>query len=428
MELGPLGELQTTERRLYLAEAQVYAEAIVTHLRGSPHVVGAEVSGSYRRRKETVGDLDVLVCGKRHSQIMARMAEFEGVGEVLARGETKMTLRLMSGLQVDVRVIDPSCYGAALVYFTGSKQHNIELRTLGLDRGLKINEYGVFRGKRRVAGRTEEDVYRSVGLDWIPPELREASGELELARQGKLPTLIELSDIRGDVHMHTTTTDGRATIEEMIAAKDRGYSYIAITNHSKRVTMARGLTGPQLRAHVGAIDKATTRHKGIRVLKGVEVDILEDGRLDLPDNVLKEADWVVASIHYGQNQPKQQITRRLVNAIRNPYVHAIGHPTGRLIGTRKPQEVDLDEVMKAAADHGCMLELNCQPSRLDLDEVAVAAAAKRGVMIVLGSDAHAVEELRFMQFGIYQGRRGGLEAANVAHTRTSKEFLKLRRH
>jgi DNA polymerase (family X) len=276
-------------------------------------------------------------------------------------------------------------------------------------------------------GRTEEEVYRAVDLPWIPSELREARGEFELARERRLPTLIELGDIRGDLHMHTTATDGRATIEEMIsAAKERGYSYIAITDHSKRVTMAKGLNGPQLRAHWRAIERAAAKFHGIRVLKGVELDILEDGRLDLPDSVLKDAEWVVASIHYGQNQPKRQITQRLLNAIRHPHVHAIGHPTGRLIGTRKPQEVDLDAVMKAAAEYGCMLELNCQPSRLDLDEIAVSEAARLGVTIVLGSDAHATEELRFMQFGVYQARRGGLEAANVANTRSLAGLFKLR--
>lgn len=424
--LKAVDELQASERRLYLADAQCYADAITTHLRRLSNVDKVEVAGSFRRRKETVGDLDVLVCGGRVHEIMDHMEQLDAVAEVLARGETKMTLRLKSGLQVDVRVVPPRSYGAALVYFTGSKQHNIELRKLGQEKGLKINEYGVFRGSRRIAGRTEEEIYRSVGLLWIPPELREARGEMDLAREGQLPTLLELGDIRGDLHMHTTATDGRASVEEMIAsAKERGYGYIAITDHSKRVTMARGLNGPRLRVHWTEIDKAAGKFRGLRVLKGVELDILEDGKLDLPNSVLKDADWVVASIHYGQNQSKQQITQRLLNAIRNPYVHAIGHPTGRLIGARKSQQVDMDEIMKAAADYGCMLELNCQPSRLDLDDIAVAAAAKRGVMIVLGTDAHAVEELRFMQFGVYQARRGGLQAQNVANTRPLEAFLKL---
>jgi DNA polymerase (family 10) len=255
-----------------------------------------------------------------------------------------------------------------------------------------------------------------VGLPWIPPELREARGEIEAAQQGKLPELLELEQVRGDLHMHTTATDGRATIEQMIAAAEqRGYEYIAITDHSKRVTMARGLDARRLREHWAAVEKAAAGYR-IRVLKGVEVDILEDGTMDLADTVLKQAEWVVASIHYGQNQSPQRITRRIINAIRNPHVHAIGHPTGRLIGVRQPYAVDLEEVFKAAADYGCLMELNCQPSRLDLDDAALAAAKRHGVGVVLGSDAHAVEELRFMEFGVYQARRAGLEPKDVVNT------------
>ncbi len=293
---------------------------------------------------------------------------------------------------------------------------------------MKINEYGLFRGSRRLAGRTEEEVYAAVGLPWIPPELREARGEIELALQGRLPRLLEWEDIRGDLHMHTNVTDGRASLQEMVeAARKRGYAYIAITDHSKRVTMARGLDAGRLRQHWQAIDRVARRVKGMAVLKGVEVDILENGTLDLPDEVLAEADWVVASIHYGQNQPREQITRRLLNAVANPHVDAIGHPTGRLIGKRKGYDVDLDAVLRAAAKHGCLMELNSQPSRLDLDDVALAAARDRGVAIVLSTDAHAVEELGFMEFGVYQARRAGLEAADVANTRSLAQLRKLLR-
>jgi DNA polymerase (family X) len=317
-------------------------------------------------------------------------------------------------------------FGAALQYFTGSKPHNILIRKLGQDRELKINEYGVFRGRRSVAGRTEEEVYRAVGLPWIPPELREARGEIELAQVGRLPRLIELKDVCGDLHMHTTATDGRATIEEMItAAKVLGYRYIAITDHSKRVTMAKGLDGSRLRAHWRDIERIAERHSEITVLKGVEVDVLENGHMDLTDTVLAEADWVIASIHYGQNQSKRQITHRLLNAIRHPHVHAIGHPSGRLIGVRKAYEAEWDDIFRAAADFGCLMELNCQPSRLDLHETALAAAVKRGVGIVLGTDAHATEELRFMEFGVYQARRAGLETANVVNTRPLPHLLEL---
>ncbi len=373
--LKALEQLPETSRRMYLAEAQAYANALVAFLQQCQGIGTIDIAGSYRRRKETVGDLDILVACKRPKEVMDRLIHFDGVSDILARGETKSSVRFRNGLQLDLRAVPEASYGAALVYFTGSKQHNIILRRLGQERGLKINEYGVFRGARRVAGRTEEEVYQAVGLPWIPPELREARNEFDLARKGKLPQLLELNDVRGDLHMHTTATDGRSSIEDMIrAAKARGYEYIAITDHSKRVTMAKGLDAKRLRDHWRAIEKAAQRVRGMTVLRGVELDILEDGALDLPDAVLKDAQWVVASIHYGQNQSEKQITQRILNAVRNPYVDAIGHPTGRLIGKRKPYAVNLQDVFKAAADYGCLLELNCQPSRLDLDEIALAAA------------------------------------------------------
>ncbi len=426
--LRGLEQLAQVGRRVYLAEAKVYADALTRHLRTTPGLHEVEVAGSFRRRKETVGDLDVLVACKDAGKVMDRLAVYEGVAEVLARGDTRMAVRLKTGLQIDLRVVPVASYGAALLYFTGSKAHNIVLRRMAQERGLKINEYGLFRGSRRLAGRTEEEVYAAVGLPWIPPELREARGEIELALQGRLPRLLEWEDIRGDLHMHTNVTDGRASLQEMVeAARKRGYAYIAITDHSKRVTMARGLDAGRLRQHWQAIDRVARRVKGMAVLKGVEVDILENGTLDLPDEVLAEADWVVASIHYGQNQPREQITRRLLNAVANPHVDAIGHPTGRLIGKRKGYDVDLDAVLRAAAKHGCLMELNSQPSRLDLDDVALAAARDRGVAIVLSTDAHAVEELGFMEFGVYQARRAGLEAADVANTRSLAQLRKLLR-
>jgi DNA polymerase (family 10) len=424
--LRGLEHLAQVGRRVYLAEAKTYADALVRHLKGTSGLHQVEVAGSFRRRKETVGDLDVLVACDDAGQVMDRLAAYEGVVEVLARGHTKMTVRLKTGLQIDLRVVARESYGAALQYFTGSKAHNILLRRMAQDRGLKVNEYGVFRGNKRVAGRSEEDVYAALGLPWIPPELREARGEIELALRGRLPRLLELDDLRGDLHMHTKATDGRASLEEMVqAAKRRGYAYIAITDHSKRVAMAKGLDARRLRQHWRAIDELAGKVKGLTLLKGVELDILEDGTLDLPDDVLAEADWVVASIHYGQNQPREQITRRLLNAIRSPYVHVIGHPTGRLISQRKGYDLDMETVLKAAADYGCMMELNCQPSRLDLDDVALMAAKERGIPVVLGSDAHAVEELAFMEFGVYQARRAGLEAKDVANTHPLAQFRKL---
>jgi DNA polymerase (family 10) len=424
--LRGLENLTHVGRRIYLAEATVYADALLHYLRAIPAVKEAEAAGSFRRRNETVGDLDVLAASANAESVMDRFAAYEGVADVLARGPTKMTVRLKAGMQSDLRVVPPVSYGAALQYFTGSKAHNIELRRIAQERGMKVNEYGVFRGAKRIAGRTEEEVYAAFGLPWIPPELREARGEIELAAAGKLPHLVELADMRGDLHMHTTATDGRASLEEMVqGAKAKGYAYIAITDHSKRVTMARGLDAIRLRQHWRTIDKLAAKVKGITILKGVEMDILEDGSLDLPDSVLAEADWVVASIHYGQNQPREKLTRRVLNAIRNRYVHAIGHPTGRLIGRRPGYELDMETVLKAAADHGCMMELNSQPARLDLDDVALMAAKARGVTIVVDTDAHAVEELSFMEFGLYQARRAGLAAKDVANTSSLAAFKKL---
>lgn len=424
--LRSMGHVEQFGRRVLLAEAKVFADAVVRHLKKAPEVGNVEVAGSYRRRRETVGDLDILATCRHAGPVMEHLAKFEPVSEVLARGPTKMTVRLRSGLQLDLRIVPEHSYGAALQYFTGSKEHSIQLRRRALERGLKLNEYGVFRGKKRVGGRTEEEVYESVGLPWIPPELREARGEIDLALKERLPKLIELDDIRGDLHMHTTVTDGRASLEEMVdAARKRGYEYVAITDHSKRVTMARGLDGRRLRQHWNSIDDLNAKVKDITVLKGVEMDILEDGSMDLPDELLAEADWVVASIHYGQNQSRERITERLLNAIRNPNVDAIGHPTGRLIGKRKGVEVDLEAVMKAATDFGCMLEVNSQPDRLDLDDGALMAAKSRGVHIVVNTDAHSVEELGNLQFGIFQARRGGLEASDVANTRKLAEFRKL---
>jgi DNA polymerase (family 10) len=414
-----LEQLSTTAKRMYYCDAQAYAEAIVHDLRDCPAIGHINVGGSYRRRKETVGDLDILVTCRNSRKVMDRLVEFDGVAEVLARGKTKCSVRLRNGLQLDLRAVPEQSYGAALVYFTGSKQHNILLRRLGQQRGFKINEYGVFRGNRCVAGRTEEEVYRAVGLPCIPPELREARNEIELAQEGKLPKLLNADNIRGDFHMHTTATDGRSSIAEMIhAAKARGYKYIAITDHSKRVTMAKGLDATRLRRHWREIEKEAAKIKGIIVLRGVEVDILENGKLDLADSVLAEADWVAASIHYGQNQTEKQITRRITSAIENRHVDVIGHPTGRLIGKRKPYAVNLNDMFRAAADYGCMLELNCQPSRLDLDEIALVAAKKYSIPIVLGTDAHSTDELRFMEYGVNQARRGGLEAKDVINTRS----------
>jgi DNA polymerase (family 10) len=425
--------------RMYWAEADNFAEKIREHFASCKAVKQLELAGSYRRGRETIGDLDVLVESKDIAAVMDHFSKFEGIEAVLGRGETKMSVRLGNALQIDVRVVPAESFGAALQYFTGSKAHNVVLRGLAKDRGLKINEYGVFRVEETehkkgreipteayVAGRTEKDVYATLDLPWIPPELRENRWEFDWAAKGMLPKLVELEDIQGDLHMHTTETDGQATLEEMVAAAQaRGLKYIAITDHSKRVTMANGLNAERLLRQWEQIDKLNAKLKGFTVLKGVEVDILEKGPLDIDDDCLSQADWVVASVHYGQNQPREQITKRIVDALANPNVSAIAHPTGRLINRRKAYEVDLEAVYDAAKEHHKFLELNSNPARLDLDDVACAACRERGIPIVINTDAHSATGLSALRYGILQARRGGLTKHDVANTRGWKDMRKL---
>lgn len=412
--------------RTYWADADQIAQALREHLKACQAIGQLEFGGSYRRGKDTVGDLDILVTADDSAAVMDRLAEYPGVSEVLARGDTKMSLRLQGKLQVDLRVVPEESFGAALQYFTGSKAHNVVLRGMAKDRGLKINEYGVFRGDKLVAGRNEEDVYGAVELPWIPPELREARSEFDWAAAGRLPKLVEQKDIHGDLHAHTTWSDGLATLEEMAeAARRRGYKYLAITDHSKRATIANGLPAERLLEQWAEIQRLNEKLKGFIVLKGVEVDILEAGGLDLPDEVLAQADWVVASVHFGQSQSRERITSRVVGALENPYVCAIAHPTGRLINRRNAYEVDVDAMLRAARDNGKFVELNAHPARLDLDDVACAAAKNYGVPVVISTDSHNINGLEAMRYGVLQARRGGLEKGDVANTRTWPQIRKL---
>ena len=416
---------QAAERVLW-AEADELVREILAYMRSEPSVEQIEAAGSYRRGRETVGDLDFLVVANDSSAVMDRLAGYGGLAEVTSRGQKKLAARLTSGLNLDLRVVAAESFGAAMQYFTGSKAHNIVVRGLAKDRGLKINEYGVFRGDEQIAGRTEEEVYGALDLPCFPPEIREARREFEWAAAGDLPQLIELDDIRGDLHMHTTWTDGLASVEEMVdAAKTRGLAYIAITDHSKRVTMVNGLDAARVRKQWKEIDRLNQHLHGITVLKGIEVDILERGGLDLPDDVLAEADWVNASVHYGQNQSRADITRRVIGALKNPHVSALAHPTGRMLTKRKPYEIDMDEVMRAARDYGKMLELNAHPLRLDLDDVACAAAKNLGIPVVISTDSHRPAGLAAMRYGVLQARRGGLTKSDVANTRTWAQLKKL---
>lgn len=420
-----IGAAQQIERRLLLHEAESRATALVAYLKAGGSVTQIEVAGSYRRRRETIGDLDILVTSADGAEVMDRFAKYDEVAEVVSRGDTRSTVKLRGGLQVDLRAVEPAAYGAALVYFTGSKAHNIELRGLAQDRKLKLNEYGLFQGTRRIAGETEEEVYAKLGLDWIPPELREARGEIALAREHRLPRLVELGDVRGDLQMHTSATDGKGTIDEMAhAARELGYAYVAITDHSKRVTMARGLDPKRLRQQWRTIDRWNARSRGFTILKSVELDILESGKLDLPDDVLAEADYVVATIHYGTNQGERELTRRLVGAAEHPWIDAIGHPTGRLLGKREPYPLDFDTLARAAAATGCLLELNGHPERMDLPDTLAAAAKHHGVRFVLSTDSHTPGNLVFMRYAVDLARRAGLEAGDILNTRPLAGFRK----
>jgi DNA polymerase (family 10) len=418
-----LGQAQVTERRMLLHEADAQASAIVDYLEAGGDIRQIAVAGSYRRRRETIGDLDVLVTSDNGARAMDYFVRYGEVAAVISQGETRATVKLRGGLQVDLRAVEPAAYGAALQYFTGSKAHNVELRKIAQEQGYKLNEYGLFKGTRRVAGRTEEEIYAKLGLDWMPPELREARGEIALARQHRLPRLVTGAEIRGDLQMHTAATDGQGTLDEMAhAARALGYAYIAITDHSKRVTMARGLDPKRLREQWKAIDAWNATAKGFVILKSVELDILESGKLDLPDDVLAEADYVVATMHYGITQSAKELTRRLVGAAEHPFVDAIGHPTGRLVGRREPYAADFDALSRTCAAAGCLLELNGHPERMDLPDTLAAAAKQHGARFVLSTDSHQPGNLPFMKYAVDLARRAGLEAADIANTRPLPEF------
>ena len=420
----------TATQRVYWATADQVVQQLRSYFADGPGIRQWEVAGSYRRGKETVGDLDLLVVADSTAAVMDHFEKYPDRVDTLARGDTKMSIRLDTGLQVDMRVVPAESFGAALQYFTGSQAHNVQLRGMARQRGMKINEYGLFRidGDREtyLAGEHEADVYAALDLPCFPPELREARQEFEWAEQKKLPVLIEPSDIRGDLHMHTTASDGQATLAEMVAAaRRRGLHYIAITDHSRRVTMANGLTPERLLSQWQEIDAFNEQlDDHFIVLKGVECDILEKGGMDIPDEVLAQADWVLGAIHYGQSQSRAQITARILGAIENPHVDAIAHPTGRLINRREAYEVDLDEIYAAAAQHGKFLELNAHPARLDLNDIACAAAKAHGIRIVISTDAHQTDGLDCLRYGILQARRAGLTKHDVINTLTWKQLKK----
>ena len=414
--------------RYKLAIAAQYAHAYADYLSMGAGAGRVALAGSFRRMRETVGDLDILVTAAAPAQVMRRFLAYPEIKQILSRGETRASVVLHAGIQVDVRVVAEESYGAALHYFTGSKSHNIAVRKLGQERGLKINEYGVFRGDKRIAGETEESVYAAVGLAYIPPELREDRGEIEAARAGTLPHLVELADLRGDLHVHTRASDGHASIRDMaLAASARGLRYLAITEHSRRLRLAHGLDPLRLTQQIDEIDRLNAELSGITVLKGIEVDILADGTLDLPDSVLARLDLVVGAVHSDFQLSRERQTERILKAFEHPHFHILAHPTGRLIERREPYDVDMLRIIRKARARGRFLELNAHPERLDLLDTHCRMAKDEGVLVCISSDAHSELDFEHLRYGVGQGRRGWLEPVDVLNTRPLAELQRLLR-
>ncbi len=414
------------EERIKLNVAEEVANGVTSTLKQVKGVIDVIVAGSFRRKKETIGDLDILATCKNGAKVIDAFVAYGNANKVVAKGETRATIVLRSGLQMDLRVVPEASYGAALHYFTGSKAHNIAIRILGMKKGLKINEYGVFKGERQIAGKREVEVFNQVGLPFIEPELREDQGEIEAAQQGRLPKLITLSDIRGDLHVHTKETDGRHSLEEMVeAARERNYQYVAITDHSKRLSMTHGFDAKRLARRIEEINHLNGKLKGFVVLKSIEVDILEDGSLDLPNSILKELDLTVCSVHSKFNLPGKTQTERIIRAMDNPYFNILAHPSGRLINERPPYEVDMEKIIKAAKERGCVMEVNAHPDRLDLADIHCRLAKQLGAKLVISSDAHSITDYDLMRFGVWQARRGWLEKEDILNTRNLDGLMKL---
>jgi len=410
--------------RFRLDTAFETAEELTAYLKKFRAVEEVTPAGSLRRGRETVGDLDLLVTGRDHAGIAAHFAAFPAIAQILAQGEDKVSVKLKNDLQVDVRLLERESYGAALQYFTGSKEHNVALRDRAKRRGFKLSEYGLFQGEKNVASRKEEEIYEKLGLEWIPPELRENLGEIEAAESGQLPKLVELEDIKGDLQMHTAASDGQTSVEEMAeAAKKLGYKYILITDHSKAVTIANGLDEKRAAENIRRIKEARKKVKGIEIWAGAEVDILGDGKLDYPDALLKQFDIVLVSVHSRMTQPADEMTARLLKALKNPYVRILGHPTGRQLLKRDPFMFDVEKVFAAAQEHGVVLELNANPERLDLCDRHVKLARDRGMRIIISTDAHHPDHFDFMRYGVMTARRGWMEKKNVLNTYPPEKLL-----
>lgn len=426
--LKAVATFQQFAGRFHQHKAEEAAEKLIAYIEKlGKQVERVTAAGSLRRGRETIGDLDLLVLSTDAKAVSRHVLAYPEVAEKLARGENKVSIKLTNRMQVDVRILEKKSYGAALVYFTGSKPHNIELRRIAREKGWTLNEYALttLKSGKWVAGRTEEEVYKKLGLVWIPPELRESAGEVEAAAQERLPRLVELADIRGDLQMHTTESDGKNSIEEMAAAaRALGYEYIAITDHSKAVTVANGMDEKRALAHARRIRQASKKLDRFRILAGIEVDILKDGRLDLNDEVLAQLDVVVGSVHSYMNLEPAEMTERLLAAIENPHLKILGHPTGRLLLRREPYRYDLEKILSACKKHGVAVECNAFPDRLDLRDVDLRAARERGVKVVISTDSHSTTHLPYMKYGVRTARRAWLSKNDVLNTLPLDRFLK----
>jgi DNA polymerase (family 10) len=427
--LQGIQQVQKFKERYSLGFIYPRAQNIVEELKKVKEVKQITLSGSLRRMKETIGDVDILVASDKPKPVMGAFINLPQRAKVLSEGSTKSSIMTKDGFQVDIRVVKPVSFGAASHYFTGSKAHNIRIRSLGQDKGLKVNEYGVFKKEKKIAGKTEEEVFKSVDLPYIPPELREDQGEIEAAFKGELPSLIEIEDIKGDLHVHTDWTDGNNSIEEMAqAAKKKGYQYIAICDHSPTVGITNGLTEERLLKQIKEIEKLNRKLKDFRILSGIEVDIRSNSQLDLKDEILEKCDIVVAAVHTKFTQPKDEMTKRIIKAIENPNVDIIAHPTGRLIGKREPYQVDMDKIMDACKANAKVLELNAYPERLDLSDLNCRKTKEKGIKIAISTDAHADAHLEWMKFGVATAKRGWIEPEDVINTLTLSRLLKLLRY
>ncbi|MCD6222293.1 MAG: DNA polymerase/3'-5' exonuclease PolX [Thermoplasmata archaeon] len=412
------------QERFILGYILPEANKILENLK--PYTSKISLAGSIRRRKETIGDMDILAVSPNPDLAMDMFVKMESVDKVLARGITKSSVRLNSGIQVDLRIVEEKSFGSALQYFTGSKEHNIELRKIAIKKGYKLNEYGLFEGEKQIAGKSEEEVYEALGLQWIPPELRENRGEIEAAMNGKLPKIVEYNEVKGDLHTHTKWSDGANTIEEVVKeAVRRGYKFIAITDHAGNLKVAGGMDEEEIKEQAKEIEKIRKKYDEIFILHGVEANITKDGKIDVSKSILKDLDIVIASVHSAFRMDEKEMTARVINAMENEYVNVIGHPTGRIIMKREPIKIDMEKVLDAAKEKNVFMEINAYPERLDLNDINVKLAIERGVKISIGTDAHTIGHLQYLELGTAVARRGWAKKEDVINTYDIKELMKI---